>query len=65
MNRLMFILIIVNALALGHLSGILYTEYWLEQGCDKEMLYRNSHGQEYACHKMPDVITAEEAEHLQ
>ena len=63
MNRLTFILIMVNVTAVGFLFGIWYTDYWLEQGCEKDMLDRDSHGQEYACHKMPDVITAEEAEH--
>ena len=56
MNRLLFILISINIFAVGFLGGIWYTDSRLEKGCEKEMLYRDSHGQEYACLKTPEEI---------
>lgn len=59
-----FILIALIVLGIGHLSGVWTTEARLDRDCEKEMLYTDYDGQEYACHKMPGVITKEEANAL-
>ena len=56
MNRLYVILMALNTLAIGMLLGVWSTDYRLEQGCEKEMLYTTSWGNEFTCLKVPDVV---------
>ena len=64
MNRLYFILIMLNVFAIGMLAGVTVANKNFDEGCEKDTNVMIG-DQEYACIKLPGVITEEEANALQ
>ena len=63
MNRLYVILIMCNVFVIGVLAGVQYSNYQFDKGCEKDTNVMIGE-QEYACIKLPGVITEEEANGL-
>ena len=63
MNRLYFILIMCNVLVIGILTGVTFANHQMDKGCEKDTNVMIGE-QEYACIKLPGVITEEEANGL-
>lgn len=63
MNRLYFILISLNIFALGMWAGVTLTHDQMGKSCQQHTSYHIG-DQEYACIKLPGVITEEEANAL-
>lgn len=64
MNRLHFILIMLNIFAFGMLAGVKFNNYNVDAACEKDTNFHIG-DQEYACIKLPGVITEEQANDLQ